>query len=546
MDMLTIRTDFPGGNGIVLEQKENIIHLVQDVRDSSWWFYWNICIVAPPKGEFIFEFSKGEVIGPWGPAVSVDGAQWQWVGADALCTKKTSEQWISIDSMTGKQSFRYSFKGTEEKVYLARHFPYQVSRFEAMMRQIPTTNVTRSVLTTSEKGREIPLLVISRERATRDFFLTCRHHSCESIASYVLEEMIRKLAAAPPSGVRFHIVPFVDIDGVEDGDPGKNRAPHDHNRDYIEKPLYRPTAALMEYMHGKNIEFHLDMHCPGIASRGRYEMLFYNVPYDSMPYFAYFKQDVLVAARKIPRMLEIYNSHYDEVFDEVIAASLATEYSRAQGSFLSTSLEQAYFLFDHPYTQADLALFGQMLADALTAYAKRGLTGLKNDDRLTASQCIQNGSLENFFVSTDEQAGAVFPVGWTVVDGRNDPQGKIAVSTDARSGMYALLFSSSGQGEVYIYHRMKIEKPGSYHFNGYIKVEKNRANLEMFLAAHFLGTEKRLEMKASDLPENGYLKVTLQVDIPESEVGKVMELIIGIKSGAGEALIDDVSFEGEA
>ncbi|HIT76697.1 MAG TPA: hypothetical protein IAA98_14030 [Candidatus Avipropionibacterium avicola] len=32
--------------------------------------------------------------------------------------------------------------------------------------------------------------------------------------------------------VEFLIVPFVDKDGVEAGDQGKNRAPHDHNRDY--------------------------------------------------------------------------------------------------------------------------------------------------------------------------------------------------------------------------------------------------------------------------------------------------------------------------
>jgi hypothetical protein len=34
------------------------------------------------------------------------------------------------------------------------------------------------------------------------------------------------------------IVPFMDKDGVEEGDQGKNRKPHDHNRDYIGESIH--------------------------------------------------------------------------------------------------------------------------------------------------------------------------------------------------------------------------------------------------------------------------------------------------------------------
>ena len=37
-----------------------------------------------------------------------------------------------------------------------------------------------------------------------------------------------------------YVIPFVDIDGVENGDQGK-QAPHDHNRDYINSPIYPET-----------------------------------------------------------------------------------------------------------------------------------------------------------------------------------------------------------------------------------------------------------------------------------------------------------------
>jgi hypothetical protein len=58
----------------------------------------------------------------------------------------------------------------------------------------------------------------------------------------------------------------VDKDGVEDGDQGKNRRPHDHNRDYLQK-IYPEIKAITEqvpkWLNGKPL-FFLDMHSPGI------------------------------------------------------------------------------------------------------------------------------------------------------------------------------------------------------------------------------------------------------------------------------------------
>ena len=43
------------------------------------------------------------------------------------------------------------------------------------------------------------------------------------------------------------MVPFTDYDGAQAGDQGKNRAPHDHNRDYVEF-LYPETKAITEWI----------------------------------------------------------------------------------------------------------------------------------------------------------------------------------------------------------------------------------------------------------------------------------------------------------
>ena len=65
--------------------------------------------------------------------------------------------------------------------------------------------------------------------------------------------------------VEFFIVPIVDIDGVEDGDQGKNRKPRDHNRDYAGESIYPQVKAirerLPEWSDGK-LRLALDLHCP--------------------------------------------------------------------------------------------------------------------------------------------------------------------------------------------------------------------------------------------------------------------------------------------
>ena len=90
----------------------------------------------------------------------------------------------------------------------------------------------------------------------------------------------------PTSGdkrVEFFVVPFVDKDGVEDGDQGKNRRPHDHNRDYGgradgDHSIYASTRALRERIpawSGGKLRVALDLHCPWI--RGEHNEVIYFV-----------------------------------------------------------------------------------------------------------------------------------------------------------------------------------------------------------------------------------------------------------------------------
>ena len=105
------------------------------------------------------------------------------------------------------------------------------------------------------------------------------------IADYSLEGIMEEVLGETNEGrwlrehVEFFVVPFTDKDGVEEGDQGKNRKPHDHNRDYDGESLYASVRAVRELaarrLGSRQIAFALDLHCPHI--RGPHNEVIYFV-----------------------------------------------------------------------------------------------------------------------------------------------------------------------------------------------------------------------------------------------------------------------------
>lgn len=94
--------------------------------------------------------------------------------------------------------------------------------------------------------------------------LTCRHHACESAASFVLEGFLSSAKYA--KNIRVAAFPLVDLDGVEEGEQGKFRKPRDHNQDYYGTSRYAATATLKRILEKLNADGKktvvLDLHSP--------------------------------------------------------------------------------------------------------------------------------------------------------------------------------------------------------------------------------------------------------------------------------------------
>jgi hypothetical protein len=114
--------------------------------------------------------------------------------------------------------------------------------------------------------------------------LTARHHACESMANYVLEGYLSAALDGTQDGRWYRAnaailaIPFVDKDGVEDGDQGKNRKPYDHNRDYKGESIYPSVAEIRSFVprwSQDKLSAGIDLHCPWI--RGTHNEVIYMV-----------------------------------------------------------------------------------------------------------------------------------------------------------------------------------------------------------------------------------------------------------------------------
>lgn len=271
---IVIDIDFPGGNIIVVDN-DNIstlyyditgdtVFLRPDLRDTEGnWFYWYFRVTgaAGKKLDFIF---PGRHISNFGPATSNDGGE--------------SWKWLYDDIQDTFNQFSYTFGPDENEVRFSSTIPYLQADFDAFIScYFNNPYFSMESLTASEKGRKVEKLNIGCPRNDPEYrvLITARHHAGESIASYVLEGIISSVLDGGESTmkwlrdhVEFLIVPFMDKDGVEDGDQGKNRRPYDHNRDYSGRSIYNSVAALREevlnWSEGK-LRVAFDLHCPYIS-----------------------------------------------------------------------------------------------------------------------------------------------------------------------------------------------------------------------------------------------------------------------------------------
>lgn len=278
---LKIETAFPGGNISVEKINGFDILLAREMRDSEGdWFYWAFRAVFDQTGEYRFSFSHPDALSSCGPAVSYDdGMTWEWLGFECVSGRRN----VFTFNFDGKRSDKVIF------CVGMQYLPFHLEHFFSRHRGSPY--LTQSILTCSRKNRPVIRLHIedrSFRGEKKHIFLSSRHHCCEMMATYALEGILETALGEDETGrclrERYIIdcVPFADTDGVTDGDQGKNRRPHDHNRDYGEQPVYPEVRAIQEFLLSEKLFFSLDLHCPWIHSGSHNETIYFPGPEEAI------------------------------------------------------------------------------------------------------------------------------------------------------------------------------------------------------------------------------------------------------------------------
>jgi len=255
---MTIDSEFPGGNVQISGIDGDKVRFRQDLRDSRYWFYWAFRVREAQGRTLTFKMDP-RIVGVRGPAVSTDdGATWRWMGASAVTNG----------------AFSYLFDRHANEVYFSFGMPYVQRSLERFLKKHERSEHLRvGELCTTDKGRSAEKLLLGclEGRPRYKLIICCRHHACEMMANYVLEGLIERVLDESAEGrwlrrnVAFFVIPFVDKDGVEEGDQGKNRRPHDHGQDYSEGryPTVRAIKEQLPAWIGDTPAFVIDVHCPG-------------------------------------------------------------------------------------------------------------------------------------------------------------------------------------------------------------------------------------------------------------------------------------------
>jgi hypothetical protein len=368
MSSITIDADYPGGNILVdgVDEAPGEVKLRPDLRDTEgWWFYWNFRVRGAAGRKLAFRFDR-DIVGVRGPAVSIDeGESWRWLGK------------------TPDDSFSYEFGGKETAVRFAFAFPYMERDLQKFLAAKEDNRaMQKETLCLSRGGREVELLRCGRldGKAKYRFLFTARHHACESMANFVLEGLLAEAVADNKTGKWFQenaeifAVPFMDKDGVELGDQGKNRRPHDHNRDYIDNPIHPEVMALMrlsEKRFGGRPDLAIDFHCPSRSGGTNETVFFVGGRFEEQSRRLLIFSEILADYARGLNYSAANNMAFGTGWNKSDTSTCSRWFARLQVTHFSNSLEVPYANAEGTEVNSVTAReFGRSMATALMLYCE--------------------------------------------------------------------------------------------------------------------------------------------------------------------------------
>ena len=262
---LAIDTSFPGGSAKVhsIDQTTRMIAISPSShQDLGWECWWNFKLTGIEAGKPITLIVTGMGFAIADRAsVSLNGKTWQHSDAGKV----------------EKGRVTYSLTFDQDHAWIAWGPPFQVSDAQAFIAQAVQHGGKAFELCKSNGGRAVPALRFdpTTPGKHRGLWVHARQHAWESGSSWVCAGFVNWLCSdegkALRDTTRIIIVPIMDVDNVEIGAGGKDQVPHDHNRDWMDKPLYASVRAAQSMITEMNaageFDLFIDLHNPAPGDR---------------------------------------------------------------------------------------------------------------------------------------------------------------------------------------------------------------------------------------------------------------------------------------
>jgi hypothetical protein len=263
---LKVVADFPGGSARVesIDQRSRTVNAVPHPhKDRGWVCWWHFKLEGIQPGETVtLNVGGGVWATPDRAAFSLDGTTWNHTPSG----ERQQDRIVYRVKVDGKQA---SF---------AWGPPFTLATANELIKRAAkeSPHATAFELCKSKAGRSVPGLRVSQPGAADvdrlGVWVQARQHAWEAGSSWVCAGFVEWLLSDEPAAEALRkkagitIIPIMDVDNVEIGAGGKNQLPHDHNRDWTDRPVWSEVQAAMKQIAALNqagrFDLFLDLHNP--------------------------------------------------------------------------------------------------------------------------------------------------------------------------------------------------------------------------------------------------------------------------------------------
>ncbi|MBP6963880.1 MAG: hypothetical protein KBC96_05680 [Armatimonadetes bacterium] len=264
-----VRRALKSGNGVVhevtWEDGRWVVRFLSEPRTSpqSLWFSLEADNLQGKPVRFVWmnadhTLGNAGALGNIRPVLRVSGGGWM---------RCLEVEVVTADD--GRLELAFEHNRPSDRVAVAFCYPYCSDHFQLTLDE--TRLPAPATIGITGQGRPLPRLRLPGSGGA-GVYLMARQHAGETPGSWVLDGLIRALAKDGPGEFDWWIVPFVDLDGVENGDYGKDAHPWDFNRAWEKMPMRPEVLSIQADLHRFASRYPkrllIDLHAPGHAEDG--------------------------------------------------------------------------------------------------------------------------------------------------------------------------------------------------------------------------------------------------------------------------------------